>query len=75
VLIEPRDTTDPELFAMITEQQRELAALEGVSHISFPLLDGIEFLVGYEERRALACGALQALEPGVGAQMSPVDNR
>jgi GNAT superfamily N-acetyltransferase len=66
VLIEARDPHDPELFAMITDQQRELAGLEGDGHISFPLFDGIEFLVGSEQGRAVACGALQKLAPSVG---------
>lgn len=66
MLIEHRDPYDPELFGMITDQQKELAALEGETHISFPLFDGIEFLVGLEDGRAVACGALQLLEPGVG---------
>lgn len=66
MLIEPRDPYDPELYAMITDQQRELAGLEGETHVSFPLFDGIEFLVGLERDRAVACGALQPLEPGIG---------
>lgn len=66
MLLEPRDPHDPELFAMITAQQKELAGLEGATHISFPLFDGIEFLVGVEDGRAVACGALQQLGPGVG---------
>ena len=65
-MIESRDPHDPELFALITDQQRELAAIEGETHISFPLADGIEFVLGLDRGRAVACGALQPLEPGVG---------
>jgi putative acetyltransferase len=66
VLIEPRTIEDETLCWMVTEQQRELAALEGATHISFPLHDGIEYVVGLLDARIVACGALQPLEPGVG---------
>ena len=80
VLIESRTTKDAELLAMVTAQQVELAGLEGDGHISFPLYEQIEYLVGVLDGErdgdgsgdgaafgaAVACGALQALEPGVG---------
>jgi putative acetyltransferase len=76
VLIETRTTEDAELLAMVTAQQSELAGLEGDGHISFPLYEQIEYLVGvldggrvgvgFGDGEAVACGALQALEPGVG---------
>jgi GNAT superfamily N-acetyltransferase len=65
VLIDPRTIEDDTLRWMVVEQQRELAALEGVTHISFPLHDGIEYLVGLLDERIVACGALQPLEAGV----------
>src|SRR5688572_16759777 len=66
MLIERRDRDDPELVALASAQQRELATLEGETHISFPLFRRIEFLVGLIDGVAIACGALQDLEPGVG---------
>jgi GNAT superfamily N-acetyltransferase len=80
VLIETRTTEDAELLAMVTAQQSELAGLEGDGHISFPLYEQIQYLVGvldggrvgdgvgvgFGDGEAVACGALQALEPGVG---------
>jgi putative acetyltransferase len=46
VLIETRTTEDAELLAMVSAQQSELAGLEGDGHISFPLYEQIEYLVG-----------------------------
>jgi GNAT superfamily N-acetyltransferase len=66
MVIEPRSATDPDLIALITAQQHELASLEGETHISFPLHDGIAFLVGLLDGEPVACGALQRLESGVG---------
>jgi GNAT superfamily N-acetyltransferase len=76
VLIETRTTEDAALLAMVTAQQLELAGLEGDGHISFPLYEQIEYLVGVLDVErigdgnafggAVACGALQALEPGLG---------
>ena len=66
MLIEQRTIEDDTLRWMVTQQQRELAALEGATHISFPLHDGIEYVVGLLDTRIIACGALQPLEPGVG---------
>ncbi len=66
MLIEARTIADDELRTMATDQQKELAGLEGDTHISFPLHDGIEYIVGVIDGRAIACGALQPLEPGVG---------
>jgi GNAT superfamily N-acetyltransferase len=66
VLIEPRTIQDDTLRWMLTQQQRELAALEGVTHISFPLHDDIQYLVGLLDERIVACAALQPLESGIG---------
>jgi GNAT superfamily N-acetyltransferase len=66
MLIERRDRDDPDLLAMTRAQQGELATLEGDTHISFPLDQRIEFLVGIIDGDGVACGALQDLEPGVG---------
>jgi len=66
VLIEPRTPADPDLRELLVDQQREIAGLEGDGHVSFPLHEGIEFIVGLLDGQAVACGALQTLEPGVG---------
>jgi putative acetyltransferase len=66
VLIESRTLDDPELRAMSIEQQRELAGIEGDTHISFPMHDDIDFLVGVIDGQAVACGALQYHGDGIG---------
>lgn len=65
-MIEPRGPGDAHVLALATAQQAELAALEGETHISFPLRDHIEFLLGLLDGEPVACGALQPLGPGVG---------
>jgi len=66
MLIEPRTLDDPELRAMSTNQQRELAAIEGDGHISFPMHEEIDFLVGVIDGVAVACGAVQYHGDGLG---------
>lgn len=66
VLVEWRPPEDPDLLVLITEQQAELARLEGEGHVAFPLLAGIEFVVGVLDDVPVGCGALQPLAPGVG---------
>src|SRR5690606_991248 len=66
VLIEPRDRDDPQVLALSTAQQAELAALEGETHVSFPLHEEIEFLLGMLDGEPVACGALQRLGPAIG---------
>jgi GNAT superfamily N-acetyltransferase len=66
MLIERRERDDPILLEMTRAQQGELASLEGETHISFPLYQRIEFVVGVIDGEVVACGALQDLEAGVG---------
>jgi GNAT superfamily N-acetyltransferase len=66
VLIEVVHPRDPVIQQLANEQQREIAAVEGDSHISYPLHDGIRFVVGFVDGRPVACGALQPLGNGVG---------
>jgi putative acetyltransferase len=65
VLIEIRPSLDPELAALITAQQRELAE-SGVlaGNRIFEPDDDVEYLVGVVNGRAVACGAWQAVGPG-----------
>lgn len=56
---------DPALLALVGAQQRELRETEGESHVTFPLHDGIDFVVATVDGVAVACGALQPLAPGV----------
>ncbi|MFC4072395.1 GNAT family N-acetyltransferase [Actinoplanes subglobosus] len=65
MLIEIRPSLDPELAALITAQQRELAdsgVLAGGR--TFEPGDDVSYLVGAVNGRAVACGAWQALGPG-----------
>jgi putative acetyltransferase len=65
VLIEARPSLDPELAALVTAQQRELAAAgPGAGQRRFEPHDDVEYLVGVVNGRAVACGAWQALGPG-----------
>jgi putative acetyltransferase len=65
VLIETRDSLDPELAALLAAQQWELAE-SGVraGGRTFEPDDDVEYLVGAVNGRAVACGSWQALEPG-----------
>jgi putative acetyltransferase len=66
VLIEVRAPWDPVVVQLGNEQQRELAAAEGDTHVSYALHEGIEFVAGYVDGRPVACGALQPLGDGIG---------
>jgi GNAT superfamily N-acetyltransferase len=66
VLIEALGSRDPVVVQLGQEQQTELAALEGETHLSYPLHDGIEYVAGFVDGRPVACGALQPLGGGVG---------
>jgi GNAT superfamily N-acetyltransferase len=66
VLIEAIHPRNPVIGQLAQEQQRELTALEGPEAIVYPLHDGIRFVAGFVDGRAVACGALQPLGSGVG---------
>ena len=66
MLIESRPVTDPELAALLIAQQRELQeAGEGEDDEVYVLHDDVSYLVVVVDGRVVACGAWQALEPGV----------
>ncbi|MEV6306723.1 GNAT family N-acetyltransferase [Actinoplanes sp. NPDC051861] len=66
MLIESRSSLDPELAALVTAQQRELAeAGAGTGDRIFEPHDDVAYLVGCVNGRAVACGAWQALSGGV----------
>jgi len=66
VLIESRSSSDAELTALLVAQQRELseadAGLDGQVYLPH---DDAAYLVVVVGGRVVACGAWQALEPGV----------
>jgi putative acetyltransferase len=66
VLIEPRPATDPEIIALITAQQQEIAVREvaelGSRVSNYPLHDGIRYLGAVVDRRLVGCGAIQPLD-------------
>ncbi|MEU8664061.1 GNAT family N-acetyltransferase, partial [Actinoplanes philippinensis] len=64
-MIEIRPSLDPELAALITAQQRELAesGIPAGDRIFAPG-DDVEYLIGVVHGRAVACGAWQAVGPG-----------
>jgi GNAT superfamily N-acetyltransferase len=66
MLIEPRPADDPVVRQLSIDQQRELAGIEGDGHVSFPLHEHIDFVVGLVDGVVVACGALQELGDGVG---------
>jgi GNAT superfamily N-acetyltransferase len=66
VVIEALRPWDSVIVQLGIEQQRELAAIEGDAHISYPLHDGIEFVGGFIDGRPVACGAVQPLGDRVG---------
>lgn len=67
VLIEPRPDTDAELSTLVTSQQRELHEAEGgVDGQVYMPHDDARYLVGVVGGRAVACGALQALDEQTG---------
>jgi len=55
---------DPVAVALARAQQRELTLSNPPDHVPHGLRDDIVFVVAEAEGTALACGALQALEPG-----------
>lgn len=66
MLIEARLPTDPELTALVTAQQREFRGRElvqGATDGSRPTGDDVRYLVVVVDGRAVACGAVQALDP------------
>jgi GNAT superfamily N-acetyltransferase len=63
VLIESRTSSDPELAALLVAQQRELReAGGGLDGRVFVPHDDARHLVGVLAGRAVACGAIQALD-------------
>ncbi|MFI1988421.1 GNAT family N-acetyltransferase [Actinoplanes sp. NPDC020271] len=65
MLIESRPALDPELAALVTAQQREMAEAGAGNGKIFEPHDDVEYLLGTVNSRAVACAAWQALEPGV----------
>jgi GNAT superfamily N-acetyltransferase len=66
VLIESRPALDPELAALVTAQQRELAeAGTRAGNRIFEPHDDVAYLVGVVNGRVVACGAWQPLAEGV----------
>jgi putative acetyltransferase len=67
VLIEPRPATDPEIIALITAQQLEIAEREiaevGSRVSNYPLHGGIRYLGAVIDTRLVGCGAVQPLDP------------
>jgi GNAT superfamily N-acetyltransferase len=66
VLIETRPPTDPELTALVAAQQRELRDRElarGATDGSLATGDDARYLVVVVDGRAVACGAVQVLDP------------
>jgi len=66
VLIESRSSSDAELTTLLVAQQRELSEADGGldGQVYLPH-DDAAYLVVVVGGRAVACGAWQALEPGV----------
>jgi putative acetyltransferase len=65
LVIEARPAGDPELVALMAEEQAELHALDGgVDGVVYPLDPSIEFLVALLDGVAVACGGLQHLDAG-----------
>ena len=63
MLIETRTALDPELAALVTAQQRELAeAGAGSGDRRFEPHDDVAYLVGVVNGRAVACAGWQALD-------------
>ncbi|MGW0434273.1 GNAT family N-acetyltransferase [Micromonospora sp. NPDC003197] len=62
MLIESRPTTDPELAALVTTQQRELREIDGGLDGQVTVVHGdARYLVGVIDGRVVACGAIQPL--------------
>jgi len=66
VLIEPRPAADPEIVALVTAQQQEIAEREiaavGSRVSNYPLHDGIQYLGAVVDGRLVGCGAIQPLD-------------
>ena len=67
MLIESRPQTDPELAVLVTAQQAELrmAGRSGdvTDETTYPTRDDARYLLGVLGGRAIACGAVRALDP------------
>jgi len=67
VLIEARPVTDPELVTLLIAQQQEIVEADGgVDGVVYPVHDDVRHLVGVVDGRAVACGAVQALDAATG---------
>src|SRR5438045_1570146 len=66
MLLQRRPPDDPDVVALATAQQLELAEVEGEHWIEFALHGELEYLLGFLDAVPVACGALQALGDGVG---------
>jgi ribosomal protein S18 acetylase RimI-like enzyme len=64
VLISLPSAGHPALGQLMTEQQAELATIDG--SVAYPLRDGVEYVLGTVDGRPVACGGLQHLDTGVG---------
>jgi putative acetyltransferase len=63
MIIEWRPAGDPDIVALTTAQQAELAVLAPhPDEVTYPLHDDIDFVVGLIDGAAVACGALQRLD-------------
>jgi GNAT superfamily N-acetyltransferase len=63
VLIQSRPPWDPELAALAAAQQRELREADGrLARQVTAVRDDASYLVGVLDGRAVACGAIQALD-------------
>ncbi|AEV82276.1 GCN5 family acetyltransferase [Actinoplanes sp. SE50] len=69
MLIESRPALDPELAALVTAQQRELAGSATGAGKMFEPHDDVAYLIGVVNSRAVACAAWRALEDGVAELM------
>ncbi|BCY06200.1 GNAT family N-acetyltransferase [Actinoplanes sp. L3-i22] len=67
--IESRPALDPELAALVTAQQRELAEAGAGPGKIFEPHDDVEYLIGVVNSRAVACAAWRALDEGVAELM------
>lgn len=63
MLIQAREALDPEVVALVTAQQRELAE-SGIETLVFPGPDDVHYLVAVVGGHAVACAAWQPAEGG-----------
>ncbi|WP_436522738.1 GNAT family N-acetyltransferase [Actinoplanes sp. HUAS TT8] len=63
--IESRPALDPEIAALVTAQQREMAEAGAGTGKIFEPHDDVEYLIGVVNGRAVACAAWRTLEAGV----------